>query len=232
MRLSVCLIVIFSLLSMGMTTVFADVNHTITCPTLPVDVSAVSSEDRSLVCDAAEKARAFFQSHGIEIKRQIRIRLHPGEIENHANHIGLYDSKKDHIDLVTLQHARFHCKEKSPFDVQMNKALYTSFVIHEVAHAIADQNFNSSPSSLIAPEYLAYVTQFSTMDEKLQQEILQRYQVPPFAGIEDMSVIYYELDPNAFALKAFRHFQHLTDKTYFVQGLLSGAIKPVTPQIE
>jgi hypothetical protein len=114
----------------------------------------------------------------------------------------------------------------------MNNALYASFVIHEVAHAIAEQNFNSAPASLIAPEYLAYVAQLSTMDEPLRLQILQGYQVTPFAGIQDMSSIYYALDPNAFGVKAFLHYESLKDKTRFIQGLLTGAIKPVRPQRE
>lgn len=233
MRLTACFfIILFLAISSGFTPVVAQQKNVSTCPTIPVQVSPVSSKDQALVCDAAEKARAFFQSHGIEIKRQIRIRLHQDEIKDHAHHIGLYRANKDHIDMVSLNHAKFHCNEQPPFDVEMNEELYVSFVIHEVAHAIADQNFSRTPSSRVLQEYLAYVTQFSSMDAGAQDKILQKYKVAPFASIQDMSLTYYQLDPNAFGVKAFLHYRSLSDKSRFIQGLLSGAIKPNKAQME
>lgn len=202
------------------------------CGDIPVDVGEVSSQDRNLVCEAAKKARAFFRIHGIEIQRKIRIQSHQDEIKNHANHIGLYRANRDHIDMVTLDHARHHCSEKPPFDIRMDEGLYVSFVIHEVAHAIADQNITRSASSRVVQEYLAYVTQFSTMERRAQQKILQKYRVSPFNGVEDMSLTYYQLDPNAFGVKSFLHYQTLQDKSGFIQGLLSGTIRPNAKQVD
>ena len=204
------------------------------CANIEIDTASGFSSDRELICKAAHSARVFFQSHGITNKRRIRIRLHQDELNNHANHIGLYDARKDHIEMVTLEHARYHCNEQPPFDVQMDRELYQSFVVHEVAHAIASQSFshNIIPSSIVVQEYLAYVTQFSTMDEDARSKILQKYKVTPFTGIEDMSLTYYQLDPNAFGVKAFRHYQSLANKSGFIQGLLSGDIKPGLNQMD
>lgn len=204
------------------------------CENIQIDMAPGFSSDRELICKAAQKARVFFQSHGITVKRRIRIRLHQDELNDHANHIGLYDARKDHIEMVTLEHARYHCNEQPPFDVQMDHILYESFVVHEVAHAIAGQNFSSTttPSSIVVQEYLAYVTQFTTMNADARSKILQKYKLAPFTGIEDMSLTYYQLDPNAFGVKAFRHYHSLTNKSGFIQGLLSGAIKPSSTQTE
>jgi len=109
-----------------------------TCPTILVEMGSGSSEDRRLVCDGAAKGRAFFQSHGIDLKYPIRIRLHQAGIENHAAHIGLYDANKDQIDLLTFGQARRQTTKSSLFGVQMNESLYVSVVAHEVAHAISD----------------------------------------------------------------------------------------------
>lgn len=233
MRLTTYLILFFFLLILSKVAHTAgEGNYSSDCSIIHIDIGSGFSRDRTLICNAALKARAFFTSHGIEIQRQIRIRLHQDELQNHANHIGLYDADKDHIEMVTLEHARFHCNEKPPFDVQMDTELYESFVIHEVAHAIAEQNFNSTPASLIVHEYLAYVTQFSAMDIAAQRNILQQYNVSAFSGIGDMSLTYYQMDPNKFAVKAFRHFQSLRDKSRFIQELLSGAIKPNAPHVD
>jgi hypothetical protein len=63
------------------------------------------------------------------------------------------------------------------------------------------------------------------MEPNVRSKILQEYSVAPFAGVEDMSLTYYELDPNAFGVKVFLHYQSLADKSGFIQGLLSGSIK-------
>jgi hypothetical protein len=224
-RLTRCLlVVIFLAVSSGVAPVGAEEKISFICPAVPVHVVPASAKDQTLVCNAADKAHGFFRSHGIEIKRQIHIRLHQEEIQNHENHIGLYHAKKDLIDMVTLDHARHQCSEKPPFDIQMNEGLYSSFVVHEISHAIADQNFGGT-QSLIVQEYLAYVTQFSTMEPNVRSKILQEYSVAPFAGVDDMSLTYYELDPNAFGVKVFLHYQSLADKSGFIQGLLSGSIK-------
>lgn len=232
MRLTTSLlVVIFLMVIRGVAPVGAEERAMFICPSVPIHVGSVFDKEQTLVCNAAEKARGFFLTHGIEIKRKIHIRLHQEEIENHANHIGLYHAKKDLIDMVTLEHARHHCLEEPPFDIQMNEELYSSFVIHEISHAIADQN-SGSTQSLIGQEYLAYVAQFSTMEPSVKNKILREYNIKPFASVEDMSLTYYELNPNAFGVKSFLHYQSLTDKSSFIQGLLSGSIKPNSEQVE
>lgn len=196
------------------------------CRAIFVDLESVPSKDQGLVCDGVEKAYAFFRTHGVEVKRPIHIRLHKNGIKNHPAHIGLYGAKKDYIDLLTSKHAQDLCARLQPFDMQMNEPLYVSFVVHEVTHAIVDQNLKSRPSSLIVHEYLAYVAQLATMEERPQAEILQRYDLAPFTGLADMSPIYYGLNPSAFAVKAFRHYQSLPEQSRFIQNLLSGDISP------
>jgi len=168
----------------------------------------------------------------VEIKRQISIKLHDTGIRNHPAYIGLYSAKKDRIDLLTLDYAKHQCARQQPFGMPMNPALDTSFVAHEVAHAIADQNFANRDASLLAHEYLAYVAQLMTMTSGLQAKILQRYDLEPFASLEHMSLTYYGLNPNAFGVKAFLHYQSLPEQSQFIQDLLSGSIKPIIREAE
>ncbi len=225
-------LVIFLGISGGGNPVAAEEGLSRNCPAIFVDVDTVSSKDLALVCDGAKKAHAFFRSHGIEFKRQIHINLHMTGIKNQPVHIGLYGAKKDHIDLLTLEHAKYQSAKQPPFGMQMNESLYVSFVVHEVAHAIADQNFKNGTSSLIVHEYLAYVAQLATIEPHSQADILQRYDLEPFTSLENMSQIYFELNPSAFGLKAFKHYQSLSEQSQFIQDLLSGVIKPEDQQLE
>lgn len=194
------------------------------CPEIEVEVTAESPADRALVCEGAIRAQAFFRMHGIPVKHPIRIRLHPSAIDHYALHIGVYDASQRRIDLLTPAAAKRRCRLQSPFDLPMDTQLYTSFVVHEVAHAIADQNFEIRPASQVAHEYIAYAAQLTMLPAALRSEILQRYTVAGFDDIGDISLTYQALDPSAFAVKVFRHYQSLPNQGVFIRDLLSGTL--------
>lgn len=200
------------------------------CPGIALQVTLGSASDRVLICKGASRAVAFFGLHDLGILEKIQVRLTADdEIMKRGTHIGLYDAQTGVIQFLGFQQALRQCAERSPFGTPMDEALYTSFATHEVAHAIAEQNFEIEPKSRIAHEYIAYVAQISTMQPEKREAVLQNYRVEAFENPAQMSLIYYGLDPSAFAVKAYRHFQGLPDQTGFLQALLSGAIRPGTP---
>ena len=225
-RIFSCVALLISLAS-NSTPVIADLPAQ-PCADLQVEVISTSTADFDRVCAGAAKADAFFRSHGITMQKPIQIRLHESMINSHPAHIGLYDSKQHQIDLLSYPQTLEQCREKPPFGVSMCEPIYISFVTHEISHAIADQNFQYRPVPMIAQEYLAYVAQFATMETNARSQILQLYDVEPFDGLENMSIIYYELNPNAFGVKAFLHYQSLSSPGEFIRDLLSGDTKPKT----
>lgn len=198
-----------------------------TCPAIVVDVGSGSDEDRVLVCEGVAKARSFFREHGVEVQRRIRVRLHATAMGERSNHIGLYDARNAQVELLTFEQARRQTIDDSLFGMQTNEALYVSVVAHEMAHAIADQNFEVRPASLVAQEYIAYVAQLSTMEPALRAKVLQSYgHLAAFDGIEEMSSTYYGLNPSGFGVKAYRHYLSAPQRSQFINGLLSGVIAP------
>ncbi len=196
------------------------------CFTILLDTGFGSAGERSLVCDGAAKARAFFSSLGVGLKRRIRLRLHGAEIQGRRSHLGSYDAERDQVDLLTLERAKMLTADDALFGLQMDEPLYESLVVHEVAHAIAGQRFGFRPVPLVSQEYIAYVAQFSTMDPATRSRILQNYSAMPFAGLDEMSSTYYALDPSRFGVKAWLHYQSLGDPDGFILDLLAGAARP------
>lgn len=196
------------------------------CPGIPVQVVAGSTEDRALVCDGAGRAVAFLRTNGLEIKDTIRIQLRAFAMPSGASHIGTYNPATREIELLTYEQTQLQTAQETPFDIPMDKRLYTSFATHEVAHAIAHQHAVDGRALYLGHEYLAYVAQISTMDSATRGAVLQRSQLEGFADADEMSFTYYALDPSAFAIKAYRHYLALDDRRAFLAGLLSGAIRP------
>jgi len=225
-RLSPCLCLLTFFVINAAAPVCAAENGKSACPAIVVDIGSGSAKDRTLVCDGVAKARTFFLAHGIEVQRRIRVRLHGTAIGERANHIGLYDARSDQVELLTFGQARHQTAKDSLFGMQTNEALYVSVVVHEIAHAIAHQNFEVRPASLVAQEYIAYVAQLSTMEEPMRSKILHTYDLDAFGSIDEMSSTYYGLNPSGFGIKAFRHYQALPERSRFISGLLSGAIRP------
>jgi hypothetical protein len=203
----------------------ADTTGVLECPRIGVDVYAGSARDRALVCAGAGRAVAFFRSHGLESKHKIPVTLKDSAIVNHGAHIGLYDARDESIRFLSFAQAVLLCEKQSPFGTPMDEALYTSFATHEVAHALADQHIRSPSGRRLAQEYLAYVAQISTMDAYKRQDILQRYDIGAFANPHEISLTYYALDPNAFGVKVYKHFQTLPDQTTFLHALLAGEVR-------
>lgn len=202
------------------------------CPAIRVRFDSGSTIDRALVCEGTALARGFFRAHGIEVLRPILVRVYDQPFDPPVPHIGAYSAEERQISLLGYERVRARNGGDTLFGLSMDKALYRSVVVHEVAHAIADQNAEARPMPLVVQEYLAYVAQLSTMAPDLRERILSRYQLAAFLDLDEMSSTYYALDPSGFGIKAFRHFLSREDRGRLLRGLLSGEITPAEPDTE
>jgi hypothetical protein len=129
------------------------------------------------------------------------------------------------VRLLSFAAYRRQVVEDPPFGERASEALYRSFGVHEIAHAIADENFSMSRVPWLSQEYIAAVAQLATMEPALRSRILARYHLEAFHTTASMSTLYYQLDPSAFAIKSYLHFMALDDQGAFLRGLLSGEIE-------
>lgn len=196
-----------------------------TCAGTPVAVSAREMDDRRLLCEAALEATRFFHRHGLIRRQPLLVNVHQdAEVGEGSIEIGRYDRTTGEVKLLSFSAYRRRYAKKQPFRSPVSRALYRSFGVHEIAHAIADENFRVSPVPWLTQEYIAAVAQFATMESALRSRILERYRLSAFDTPESMSSIYYQLDPSAFAVKSYLHFLRLEDPGRFLRDLLSGAI--------
>jgi hypothetical protein len=196
------------------------------CPAIRLDPHHFGQAERSLICDAAAETRAFFRAHGVDIRHSIRIRAGVLPTDPTLRHIGSYSLTSKTIRLLGLTPAELRIANSTLFGLPLNDTLYQSIVVHELAHAVADQHFVSSRPSLVAQEYIAYVAQLSTMDPATREQILKANRRAPYTDISEMSSTYYAMNPSGFGIKAYLHFISLDDPGQFLRGLLSGDIAP------
>jgi hypothetical protein len=202
------------------------------CPAIDIDEQAFSAQERQLIREGATAARAFFRSHGVDVQETIRVDAREPDGSDRLPHIGAYSLKNQTVAILTLEQALRQGRGHTLFGLPLDERLYRSVVVHEIAHAIADQNFTITDPSLAAQEYLAYVAQLATLDSGLREEILRGFALSPYEGIDEMSSVYYQMAPACFGVKAYLHFISLQDPGVFIRGLLSGSIAPANPEME
>jgi hypothetical protein len=93
-----------------------------------------------------------------------------------------------------------------------------------VAHRIAEANFSVTEPTLVAQEYIAYVTLFATLPPPERERLLAAFPGAGFGSAREMSAIYYGLSPNGFGAQAYRHFLKPGNGAPFVRQILSGQV--------
>ncbi len=108
-------------------------------------------------------------------------------------------------------------------DLPIDRALYRSLIAHEVAHHIAAANFKVEKPSVVAHEYIAYVTMFATMGPDQRDEILAHFPGEGWDNERGFNLSVYMMAPHFFGAQAYRHFMRLEDRQAFLERVLSGS---------
>ena len=193
------------------------------CSDNPVSFDFENSEGVECLCEAAKKAINFLQSLGLQTRECLTIKL-ADDIPSHEflDFFGTYDPKNQELLILNYAATRdLMAEQKNMQGLELSKGFWCSFAAHELAHAVIHQNFAESPPSRLAEEYIAYVTQLMVLDPEDLERFLDEYgNVNGFSAISEMTVTYYLLDPQRFAVKCFRHYLNLDNPAGFVEQLL------------
>lgn len=198
--------------------------HSAPCPSGLIEVEAGDDRTVGLVCGAGEAVLLALATCGIDLQQRFQVAIVRRLPRGHSLHyLGYFDRGAGRV--VVLEYPR--CVEKTAafgglFDLPMTPALYRSLLIHEITHAVIEQNKSASRLRKAAHEYAAYAIQLSTMDGELRRRILASY--PHAAPIADreLSGLYHDLSPADFAVKAYLHFTMPDNGCDYLRDLLRG----------
>lgn len=179
--------------------------------------------DALAVCAAVRDTNTFMRSHGFDVDIPITVTVVEAAVEPHnARVIAKYDATTSAISISAFNHCCQMFRSDCIFGEKMSRELYRSFIAHEVAHAIAQNNFRIPHPSVAAHEYIAYLVQLATMEQALRNRILGRFNHEPFTGDQEISELFFALGPEIFAIKSYRHFAKSGNGDAFIQRLLNG----------
>ena len=209
------------------------VGEPIRCAGTGIHVPHWSAEERDRVCGASAAAIAFLRAAGVPyLADDLTIRPMPGGMEENQRVIGCCDVLRNEILILTYDDAMASSRKFSPaFDLPMSAALWESFISHETAHAVAEQNFAAGVLRRTASEYIAAVVQLATLPNDLRKAILEHYRAQGFADASEISLVTYDFDPAVFAVMAYRHYVALGDEgPAFIARLLREGLDHSRPR--
>lgn len=229
MRLFLCLVILIA----AFTQPAAAVERR--CVGTNATVNADSAYDAYLACAGAADAVVFLWQQGFTVDTVMQIDildsvfLHTDENPSFRI-LGQFDAKQNRIMVTSIDGQREMAKEKPIFGVPYDVALFRSVVAHEVAHAIAEDNFHVEEPSRLAHEYIAYIVQLATMPSRLSQRVFEMVPAQAFNSELEINPMIYGLNPDLFAVKAYGHYRSPGVGVAFLQTLLSRDLMSIFPQ--
>lgn len=192
-----------------------------TCSASPdVQVIGAGVRDFQDACEGAKAALAFFATHGLRPTGSLVLQVTPdmpGEAGPTAAGCYLDENKRVYM----LPYAGFR-RQRTWFNVPIDRAVYRSLAAHETAHAIAACHFAIPRPSIEAREYVAYVATFAAMGDALRARVLRAMPGEGFAGEEKITAMFFMFDPMRFGAEAYRHYLRPENGALFLRAVLAG----------
>ena len=202
------------------------------CTGVDVTVIYENDVDALTACTGATEAIVFMTEHGFNARIPITISVVDQIEKKHtAQVLGQYSSKTTDITMLSFSSCLEKSADNPPFGIAMNMDIHRSFVVHEIAHAIADHNFVIDNPSRVAQEYIAYTVQLATMLPSLRDDILSRNRTGGFESEEEITDLFYAFNPNNFAVKSYLHFLRPENGSKFFQRILTGSFQPTEDEL-
>lgn len=192
----------------------------VSCPGTDVHVDAGDSRDVEAACRGAADAVAFLARQGLRTSVRIEIRFVerlPAPAPGFAH--GCYVLAEQRVYMLRYAACRALAERGS---LPVNRAVHRSLVAHEVAHRIAAANFAVPKPSLVAQEYIAYVTMYATLPADARMRLLEHLPGTGFDSERQINATYYGLDPNRFGAQAYRHYLRPANGPAFIARVLAG----------
>jgi len=194
--------------------------ETLHCRSGNVLVHAANARDAETVCEGAGDAVGFLAGIGLDVAAEIQVQvveqLPP---EAGSNAAGCYVRSERYVYVPA---ATVYDRQKAGRGGALGLIPYRSLIAHEMAHAIADNNFAVPRPTIQAHEYIASVTMFSTMPVAERASLLDMLPGDGFDAEEQISATLYLLAPHWFAAQSFRHYNRKDNGPAFLRRVLAG----------
>jgi len=160
---------------------------------------------------------------GLDVQDTFNIFLTDGfdGLQHQKLYLGIYDHRLREIRVLSYAHCQRLYSGECFCGLKLSRELHTSFIVHEVTHALTIDLLDKNRGRIAASEYIAYTTQFSLMPGSLRNKILKEINNEGFTSEVEITSLFHDLNPSVFAVKAYRHFIRPENGKRFYNKLIS-----------
>ncbi|MGB3427268.1 MAG: DUF6639 family protein [Burkholderiaceae bacterium] len=191
----------------------------ITCEGTNVSVRGAEGAEAASACTAIAAAIGFLASSGMDTRAPVEVRFVSGipPVLAGTRSFGCHVKAERRIYVLTLG----QCLEQTS-NLPVDEDVHRGLVAHEVGHHVASANFRVAKPTVVAHEYIAYVTMFATMPPAARERVLRLFPGEGFLSEQEMGLTIYLLDPHRFGAQAYRHFLRAENGPAFFERIVSG----------
>ncbi|MCK4503120.1 MAG: hypothetical protein KAU22_08790 [Desulfuromonadales bacterium] len=197
--------------------------NSFSCGEFSICITGGSIRERDVVCVAAQYVHGFFQPLDLDFPVQLTIAFEQQTCPSEPfQSIGCYHPDSNTVVILDYKSA-VEASHRAPpaFDTPMTFSLWSSYLVHEIAHAIVEMHSVIDDQSLAPTEYIAAVAQLSSLPTDVLEKILSNYRhVSSFGDKSEITELYYFMKPCEFAVRAYLHHLRPANGMVFICQLL------------
>ena len=188
-----------------------------------VQISSADGADLHVACDALAATVLYFRRVGFRVEPKFSLTF--GDDGHPADSVPAHG----HFDPQSLRLA-VHPPSPgvAPWGLPWSRKLAASFVHHEFIHMAVWQILRAERTRLPREwhEFIAYAVQLALMEGQLLRDVLAKAaDVRPFASLSEVNEFTYGMNPDVFAVAAYRAYRERGAEK-FVRQLLRGEVVP------
>jgi Family of unknown function (DUF6639) len=182
------------------------------CNGSSVLVTYTKVEDYHLLCESLNKVLEIAKKIGFSEKLTISVLFVDKLMINKTlKLLAFFNPNSMEVQLLSMQACQQTFGKDVVFGQEIDKELYTSIIIHEIAHALFWENGGKHVLAREIHEYFAYAIQLVLLDEAHRNKIIYSNNVPAYSNRSEISEEYYLMNPTQFAVKSYLHFINVKD---------------------
>lgn len=186
-----------------------------------VTVESARAEVAAQVCTASDRALAVFADCGIDVSREVTIRV---EDEVLGDCLGIFHCGKSLIEVLKPKALARMIDQGGLYAHIPTADFFESVVIHEMVHAIYDgAPCDAEPTEcFVTSEYLAYAVQLHSIPARYHDAWAETFDRDAPVSPKIIGLGTLMLDTDNFALGAWAHFRQREDTCRWIAGILDG----------
>jgi hypothetical protein len=175
-------------------------------------------------CDAIKNASPFLEKHHLTVPANLEIELDDSLAREHLGpcELGRFDGKTGKILMRNCPSRQSgSLSETVTLTTIESRPIWRSYIVHEFTHAAMWETFTSHRPTPEIFEYVAAVAQLTSLPEAMREDLLaQHASVGAFENESEITLDIFLLNPQHFAVMAYKHYQLQNDPPAFLRKLM------------